>query len=702
MSEIENQLPADIDTLHALMVAACAERDAAIAERETAIGERDRALSQIDRLRHLLRQLQRAHFGKRSEKLDPDQLLLTLEDIEQAIAESEAHDDKKDAIAAKVRAEKRRANRGALPRHLPRVDVTIAPEDTNCPCCRTPMHVIGEETSERLDVIPAQFRVIVTHRPKYACRACEEAPVQAPAPERLIKGGLPTEAMVAYVLAAKYAWHLPLYRQAQILLSQGVAIERATLAFWVGYAAAELKPLYLRLRELILGSLKIAVDETVAPVLDPGRGRTKKGYFWAIARDDRPWGGTDPPAIAYTYAPGRGAVHALKLLDTYHGIVQCDGYAAYKNIANAAYLGEAITLAFCWAHLRRKFFEIAKGGSAPIASEALDRIALLYAIEKTIRGRSADERRAVRQEKSKPLVLALKIWLEEQLARVSAKSVIAEAIRYGLNHWDGLVRFLEDGRIELDTNIVERGQRLIALVLRPADVALVMILDEHLPRVHGLVVAIALARTAIDDRGPLLALPVGVDPGIEGVLENRDDIAIPDRPPLERRQRPAIRRIGKVDVLRRHPQQHLAGAAQLTELLEHQPDHLLQPSIRIEAEADVPVPGVADRHRDPKLAAPRFRSYRVVHPGSDDSQLELADAPLHAEQQAVVGPARVVHAIKVDDTGIHQSAQLEQMMPITSIASEPRGIETKNGADLPGAQSGDQSVETRPVDRTTR
>ena len=449
MSEIENQLPADIDTLHALMVAACAERDAAIAERETAIGERDRALSQIDRLRHLLRQLQRAHFGKRSEKLDPDQLLLTLEDIEQAIAENEAHDDKKDAIAAKVRAEKRRANRGALPRHLPRVDVTIAPEDTNCPCCRTPMHVIGEETSERLDVIPAQFRVIVTHRPKYACRACEEAPVQAPAPERLIKGGLPTEAMVAYVLAAKYAWHLPLYRQAQILLSQGVAIERATLAFWVGYAAAELKPLYLRLRELILGSLKIAVDETVAPVLDPGRGRTKKGYLWAIARDDRPWGGTDPPAIAYTYAPGRGAVHALKLLDTYHGIVQCDGYAAYKNIANAAYLGEAITLAFCWAHLRRKFFEIAKGGSAPIASEALDRIALLYAIEKTIRGRSADERRAMRQEKSKPLVLALKIWLEEQLARVSAKSVIAEAIRYGLNHWDGLVRFLEDGRIEL-------------------------------------------------------------------------------------------------------------------------------------------------------------------------------------------------------------------------------------------------------------
>ncbi len=195
VSEIA-QLPADIDALHVLVAAARAERDAAIVER-------DHALSQIDRLRHLLRQLQRAQFGRRSEKLDPEQLLLALEDIEQAIAGNEAADDKKDPVAARARSEKRRANRGALPIHLPHVDVTIEPEDTNCPCCRAPMHVIGEETSQRLDVIPAQFRVVVTHRPKYACRACEQAVVQAPAPERLIKGGLPTEAMVAYVLVAK-------------------------------------------------------------------------------------------------------------------------------------------------------------------------------------------------------------------------------------------------------------------------------------------------------------------------------------------------------------------------------------------------------------------------------------------------------------------------------------------------------------------
>jgi transposase len=450
-----NPLPTDIELLQTLLATARAERDAAIAER-------DQVLAQNDRLQHLLHQLQRMQFGRRSEKLDPDQLNLAFEDVEQAIAGSEAQDDKKDPVAARARAAKRRVNRGALPVHLPRVHVTIEPKDTDCPCCRAPMHVIGEETSQRLDAIPARYQVIVTHRPKYACRACEEAVVQAPAPERLIKGGLPTEAMVASVVVAKFAWHLPLYRQAQMLLAQGLDIKRSVLAFWVGYAAAELKPVYLRLRELILASGKIAVDETVAPVLDPGRGRVKKGYFWAIARDDRPWGGTDPLAVAYTYAPGRGAVHGLKLLDRYRGIVQCDGYAAYKTIANAT-PDEAITLAFCWAHLRRRFFDLAKEGDAPIASEALERIAAIYAIEKTICGHGADARRAVRQERSKPLVLALKAWLEHQLVRVSAKATIAEDIRYALHHWDGLTRFLDDGRIELDTNAVERSIRPLVL-----------------------------------------------------------------------------------------------------------------------------------------------------------------------------------------------------------------------------------------------
>jgi len=438
VSEGADRLPDDIDALQALVRCTLDERDAVIVERDTARAERDRLIDQNDRLRHLLRQLQRARFGRSSEKLDSDQLQLALEDIEQELARREAEEQK--SAPTRARRAKVEGERKSLPAHLPRVEVVIAPEDTHCPCCRGPMHVIGEESSERLDVIPAQYRVLVTRRPKYACRACESAVVQAPAPERLIKGGLPTEAMVAHVLVSKYAWHLPLYRQSQMLAVLGILIDRATLAFWVGYAAAELAPLVRRLREILLGSVKLAVDETIAPVLDPGRGRTKIGFFWAMARDDRAWGGSDPPAVAYSYAPGRGAEHALRLLTGYSGIVQCDGYAAYKQLADAKRAGGPVTLAFCWAHWRRQFYELANPGPAPIASEALERIATLYAIEASIRGISPELRVAVRQTQSKPLVEALRSWLEVELARVSRKAKIADVIRYGLKHWDGLLR----------------------------------------------------------------------------------------------------------------------------------------------------------------------------------------------------------------------------------------------------------------------
>ncbi len=449
-------LPDDVESLQALVLAARAERD--------------RFAEQNERLRQIIRELQRAHFGRRSEKLDAEQLQLVLEDEETAAAQREAAQDKRNAPP------RRRPDRGerkSLPPHLPRIEVGIEPESTACPCCGGAMHVIGEEKSERLDVIPAQYRVLVTRRPKYACRVCEGAIAQAPAPERLIRSGLPTEALVAHVLVAKYAWHLPLYRQTQMLQAQGIMIERSVLAFWVGYAAVELLPLWRRLRELLLGSARLFVDETRAPVLDPGRGRTKTGYFWSIARDDRPWGGGDgpgtgPPGVAYTYAPGRGAEHATALLGGYAGIVHCDGYGAYKQLANPTRNSGAVTLAFCWSHWRRRFVEIAHTGPAPLATEALQRIAALYAIEAKVRGRSPVERRAVRQAESKPLVEALKVWCEKQLALVSAKSTMAAAIRYGLKHWAGLERFLEDGRIELDTNIVERSMRPIGLTRKNA------------------------------------------------------------------------------------------------------------------------------------------------------------------------------------------------------------------------------------------
>ena len=262
---------------------------------------------------------------------------------------------------------------------------------------------------------------------------------------------------------SKYADHLPLYRQCQILARDGVTIDRSTLCHWVGFAAFELEPLHNRLVEILKTSTKMFADETRCPVLDPGRGKTKTGYLWAIARDDRPWGGADPPAAAYLYAPGRGAEHAVRHLAGFSGVLQVDGYAAYDKLTDTKRIGGPVALAFCWSHFRRRFYDIAKGGNAPIASEALERIGKLYEIEAEIRGQSAGQRRSQRQARAKPLVEELRTWLDKQLASVSGRSPIAQAMRYGTSHWHGLVRFLDDGRIEIDSNTVERSIRPIAL-----------------------------------------------------------------------------------------------------------------------------------------------------------------------------------------------------------------------------------------------
>ena len=463
-----DSLPDDAASLRALLLAALAERDTALserdkvmAERDAAAADRDAALAQNDRLRHLLLKLRRMQFGARSERLPEAQLQLGLEDLEAAIAKGDAEAEKHDAARRHEGIAKRRASRGALPAHLPRIEIVLEPEDTACPCCHGAMAVIGEDKSERLDVIPAQFRVLVTRRPKLACRSCEGVVVQKPAPARLIEGGIPTEALVAHVLTGRFADHQPLYRQAQMLDRQGVPIDRSTLAFWVGYAAAEVAPVVARLREIVLASARIFADETGVPVLDPGRGRTKKGYFWAAARDDRPWGGTDPPAVVYTYAPGRGQEHALGLLRGYRGLLQCDGYAAYKQLGGRG--PDDATLVFCWSHVRRGFYDVAKGGDAPAATDALARIARLYEVEAGIRGKDPAHRLAVRHTESRPQVADLRAWFELQMTRLAARGPTAEAIRYALNHWDGLVRFLQDGRIDLDTNPVERAIRPVAL-----------------------------------------------------------------------------------------------------------------------------------------------------------------------------------------------------------------------------------------------
>jgi transposase len=477
MTEVSDILPDDVDALRAQLTAVLADHAAVVAERNTIRTERDQLEARNQRLESIIAEIRRAHFGRKSEKINDDQLQLVLEELETSLAKSEAEADKAEDEAEKAgkpantaRRAKPRASRFPNLDHLPHVVEVIEPENKACPCCGGALHVIGEDVSKRLDVVPAQLRVIETHRPKFACRSCEKngadnvaGVVQAPAPARLIVGGLPTEALVAHVVVSKHADHLPLYRQGQILARQGVEIERSTLAHWVGAAAAELQPLHDHLLRQLKASPKLFCDETRCPVLDPGRGKTKTGFMWSIARDDRPWGGTDPPAVAYTYAPGRGAVHAIKLLAGYSGILQVDGYSAYAALTNPARDGRAVTLAFCWAHLRRRFYEVYVGGHAPIATEALARIKLLYDIEAEIRGLPPEMRKAVRQEKSKPVIEDMKLWLEKSLAKVSKGGRIADAIRYGLNHWDGLLRFLDDGRIEIDSNTVERSIRGIGL-----------------------------------------------------------------------------------------------------------------------------------------------------------------------------------------------------------------------------------------------
>jgi transposase len=349
-----------------------------------------------------------------------------------------------------------------LPAHLPRIGVLVDVEDKTCPCCGGALHTIGEDTSEMLDLVPAQLRVKVIRRPRYACRSCEETVVQAPAPERPITGGMATEALLAHVLVAKFCDHLPLYRQAQIFARQGIELDRSTLCDWVGRACWWLEPLWRLLRRHVMGSTRIFADDTPLPVLDPGRGRTKTGRLWGYAVDDRPWQGGTPPAVVYLYAGDRKGEHPAGHLTEFTGILQVDGYSGFKRLLENRPPG-AIRLAFCWAHCRRRFYELHQSTGSPLAQEALRRIGELYAIEAEIRGRPAEERRAIRQERSRPVVDALHAWLATQLGRVSGRSNLAEAIRYALRHWAGLVLFLEDGRLELDTNVIERAIRPIAL-----------------------------------------------------------------------------------------------------------------------------------------------------------------------------------------------------------------------------------------------
>ena len=438
-------LPDDPTTLHRML--------------RTVVHHQHELHAENDKLRLLIQRLLRQQFGRRSEQLSPDQLQFGLEDLEQTVAENQAGQDAASPAEQRPRRMARpNRNHGALPAHLPRYEVVIDVEQRDCPCCGGALHMIGELRTEQLDIVPAQLRVRVTRRPRYACRACAGAMVVAPAPERPIDGGMATEALIAHVVVSKFCDSLPLYRQAQMLARQGIILDRSTLANWVGRACWWLTPLYELILSTVLSSAKLFADDTTLPVLDPGRGRTKTGRLWCYAVDDRPWCGPTHPAAAYIYSEDRKNARPAGHLAAFNGVLQVDGYAGFKRLAEDR-ADASVKLAFCWAHMRRPFYEFFVSTKSPLAAEVLARIRVLYAIEAEIRGHPAEYRRQVRHERSRPIVDALQAWLQDHLGRVSAASDLAKAIRYAIRHWPGLIMFLDDGRVEMDTNVVERAIR---------------------------------------------------------------------------------------------------------------------------------------------------------------------------------------------------------------------------------------------------
>ncbi len=414
--------------------------------------------AEIARLNLIIAKLRRMQFGRRSEQLDGTlaQLELALEGIETARREAAA--SILPEIAGGSASSPKRPARKPLPDHLPRETIEHAPAEGSCPDCGSTFVKLGEDVAEMLEYVPAHFKVIRHVRPKLACSHCERI-VQAAAPARPIERGLPGPALLAHVLVGKFCDHLPLYRQSAIYARAGIELERSTLADWVGQSAQLLDPLVEALRRYVLAADKVHADDTPLPVLAPGEGRTKTARLWTYVRDDRPAGSNDPPAVWFAYSPNRKGEHPQRHLRTFTGILQADAYAGF----NAIYATGQVQEAACWAHVRRRFFDVHRAQTSPIAAEALARIGQLYAIETRLRGEPPPIRRAVRQAQARPLLEAFQAWLETQSRRVSRKSGISEAIQYALNHWRALVRYADDGRIEIDNNAAERALRAVAL-----------------------------------------------------------------------------------------------------------------------------------------------------------------------------------------------------------------------------------------------
>jgi transposase len=412
--------------------------------------------SEIEQLKLLITKLRRMQFGRSSEKLDRqiEQLELQLEALQVNDAEIVAAMPEKIASVEPVA----RSVRRPLPAHLPREVRTHLPKVAACPDCGGKLRKLGEDVSEVLERIPSHFQVIRHVRVKLACACCDRI-VQAAAPSRPIERGLAGPGLLAHVLVSKYGDHLPLYRQSEIYAREGVELDRATLADWVGGTSRLFEPLVEALRRHVMSAEKLHVDDTPVPVLAPGRGKTKTGRLWTYVRDDRPAGDQTPPAVWFAYSADRKGEHPKAHLSKFTGTLQADGYAGFEQIYETGRIQEAA----CWAHVRRKFYDLQVAHKSPVAAEALERIAALYAIEKRIQGRSPEERREIRNTRSRPLLVSLKQWLEATLDKLSRKSDTAIAVRYALGRWEALLRYCDDGKLEIDNNAAERALRAVAL-----------------------------------------------------------------------------------------------------------------------------------------------------------------------------------------------------------------------------------------------
>lgn len=420
----------------------------------------------IEKLKMQLAVLRRARFGRSSEKLDLqiEQMELMLGELEESQAESIAAPAVPASTFAVSQREKTQPARRPLPEHLPRERVEH-PADCICPACGgTNLTRIGTDEREVLEYVPSHFKVILHARPKMSCRDCETI-TQAPMPWLPIEKGVPGPALLAHVLVAKFCDHLPLHRQSVIYAREGVELDRSTLADWVGHMAALLNPLAKAIADHVKSGSALHADDTPVPVLDPGRGRTKIGRLWVAVRDERPWGSGVPPAVFYRYSADRKAEHAEALLEGCGGYLHADGYAGFGSLyePNPITGTSRMTEVACWAHVRRKIFEVHEAHGSAAARDLLERMAALFKIEADIRGRSPEERRALRSEHAVPLLTELRAAMESALARGSKKTALSEAIRYALNRWPALIRYTEDGRLEMTNNAAERAIRPVAV-----------------------------------------------------------------------------------------------------------------------------------------------------------------------------------------------------------------------------------------------